>query len=152
MHMRHRLESDTRLVRGLVLDHGARHPDMKKYVENAYILTCNISFEYEKSEVNAAFMYSSADAREKMVAAERKYTDERVQAVIDFKKKLCDGTDKEFVVITQKGIDPPALDMFARAGIIALRRAKRRNMERLTLACGGVAVDAVSELEPSALG
>ena len=24
--MKHRLESDSRLVRGLVLDHGARHP------------------------------------------------------------------------------------------------------------------------------
>ena len=37
-----------RLVRGLVLDHGARHPDMKKRVANAYILTCNVSLEYEK--------------------------------------------------------------------------------------------------------
>ena len=38
-----------RLVRGLVLDHGARHPDMKKRVEDAFILTCNVSMEYEKS-------------------------------------------------------------------------------------------------------
>ena len=37
------------LVRGIVLDHGARHPDMKKRVENAYILTCNVSLEYEKT-------------------------------------------------------------------------------------------------------
>lgn len=33
---------------GLVLDHGARHPDMPKKVKNAYILTCNVSLEYEK--------------------------------------------------------------------------------------------------------
>ena len=39
----------SRLVRGLVLDHGARHPDMKKRVEDAYILTCNVSLEYEKT-------------------------------------------------------------------------------------------------------
>eukprot|EP00976_Prorocentrum_cordatum_P099371 1191809-Prorocentrum_minimum.AAC.1 len=51
MHMRHKFQSDTKLVKGLVLDHGARHPDMKKHVENAFILTCNISLEYEKSEV-----------------------------------------------------------------------------------------------------
>ena len=51
MHMRHKLDSDTRLVSGLVLDHGSRHPDMKKHVDDAYILTCNISLEYEKSEV-----------------------------------------------------------------------------------------------------
>ena len=37
-----------RLVRGLVMDHGARHPDMKKKVKDAYILTCNVSMEYEK--------------------------------------------------------------------------------------------------------
>jgi hypothetical protein len=33
MHMRHKLDNDTRLVKGLVLDHGARHPDMPKRVE-----------------------------------------------------------------------------------------------------------------------
>ncbi len=38
-----------RLVRGLVMDHGARHPDMKKRVEDLYILTCNVSLEYEKT-------------------------------------------------------------------------------------------------------
>lgn len=43
MHMVHRLASDTRLVRGLVLDHGARNPDMPKNLENCYILTCNVS-------------------------------------------------------------------------------------------------------------
>jgi len=38
----------SRLVRGIVTDHGSRHPDMPKRVENAYILTCNVSLEYEK--------------------------------------------------------------------------------------------------------
>ena len=36
------------LIRGLVLDHGARHPDMMKRVNDAFILTCNVSMEYEK--------------------------------------------------------------------------------------------------------
>jgi len=43
------------------------------------------------------------------------------------------------VVINQKGIDPMSLDLLAKEGILALRRAKRRNMERLALACGGAA-------------
>ena len=30
------------------MDHGARHPDMNKRTEDAFILTCNISLEYEK--------------------------------------------------------------------------------------------------------
>jgi T-complex protein 1 subunit zeta len=40
--------------------------------------------------------------------------------------------DKEmkFVIVNQKGIDPMSLDVLAKNGIMALRRAKRRNMER----------------------
>lgn len=30
MHMVHKVGTQTKLVRGLVLDHGARHPDMPK--------------------------------------------------------------------------------------------------------------------------
>lgn len=51
MKMQHRTASETQLIRGLVLDHGARHPDMPKRVENAYILTLNVSLEYEKTYV-----------------------------------------------------------------------------------------------------
>lgn len=45
LHMRHKLDEDTKLIRGLVLDHGSRHPDMPKRCENAFILICNISLE-----------------------------------------------------------------------------------------------------------
>jgi len=56
------------------------------------------------------------------------------------------------MVINQKGIDPMSLDMLAAAGIAGLRRAKRRNMERITLACGGEAMNSVDELDESCLG
>lgn len=152
MEMQHKTEMDTQLIRGLVLDHGSRHPDMPKRLENCYILTCNVSLEYEKSEVNSGFFYKSADEREKLVKAERHFIEARVQKIVDLKKKLCDGTDKTFVVINQKGIDPLSLDMLAKEGIIALRRAKRRNMERLTLACGGIAMNSFDDLNESHLG
>lgn len=42
--------------------------------------------------------------------------------------------------------------MLAKEGIIALRRAKRRNMERLTLACGGLAMNSFDDLSESCLG
>merc|ERR1712223_630814 len=152
MEMQHRAESDSKLVRGLVLDHGGRHPDMPKRLENCHILTCNVSMEYEKTEVNSGFFYKSADEREKLVAAERKFIEDRVKKVIEFKKKVCDGTDKSFVIINQKGIDPLSLDALAREGILGLRRAKRRNMERMTLACGGQAMNTFDDLDESCLG
>jgi T-complex protein 1 subunit zeta len=60
--------------------------------------------------------------------------------------QVCDSPEKSFVLINQKGIDPMSLDMLAKEGILGLRRAKRRNMERLTLACGGFAINSVEEL------
>merc|ERR1719409_1187606 len=88
LHMRHKLVTETKLVRGLVLDHGGRHPDMPKRLENCFILTCNVSLEYEKTEVNSGFFYKSAEDREKLVAAERKFIEDRVKAVIEFKRKV----------------------------------------------------------------
>mmetsp|Transcript_10297 Transcript_10297/g.26373 ORF Transcript_10297/g.26373 Transcript_10297/m.26373 type:complete len:498 (-) Transcript_10297:208-1701(-) len=152
MMMMHRSDTDTRLVKGLVMDHGARHPNMPKELKNAYVLTCNVSLEYEKTEVNAGFFYKTAEEREKMVKAEREFIDRRVEKIIAFKKKLCDGTDKTFIVINQKGIDPPSLDMLAAEGIVGLRRAKRRNMERITLACGGQQMNSVDDLDEECLG
>jgi len=49
MKMQHKTETDTQLIRGLVLDHGARHVDMPKRVENCFVLTLNVSLEYEKT-------------------------------------------------------------------------------------------------------
>ncbi|KAK6102520.1 T-complex protein 1 zeta subunit [Brugia pahangi] len=156
--MQHESDMDTKLIRGLVLDHGGRHPDMPKNLKNAYILTCNISLEYEKTEVNSGFFYKSASEREKLVAAEREFIMRRVQKIVNLKKKVCDlaekidGKKRGFVVINQKGIDPPSLDLLAKNGILGLRRAKRRNMERLQLAVGGEAVNSVDNLAPNVLG
>ncbi|KXS16080.1 T-complex protein 1 zeta subunit [Gonapodya prolifera JEL478] len=152
MKMMHRSDTDTKLVRGLVMDHGARHPDMPKRVEDAFILTLNVSLEYEKSEINSGFYYTTAEQREKLVESERKFTDAKCAKIVEFKKSVCDGTNKSFVIINQKGIDPLSLDILQKNGILALRRAKRRNMERLQLAVGGTAQNSVDELTPDVLG
>mmetsp|Transcript_9105 Transcript_9105/g.13637 ORF Transcript_9105/g.13637 Transcript_9105/m.13637 type:complete len:546 (+) Transcript_9105:77-1714(+) len=151
MTMQHQSSSDTKLVKGLVLDHGARHPDMPRRLQNCHIMIANVSFEYEKSEVASGFYYSSATEREKLVESERKFTDDKVKKVIEFKREVCK-EGESFVVINQKGIDPMSLDMFAKEGIIALRRAKRRNMERLALACGGMPINSTDDLQAEMLG
>lgn len=87
-------------------------------------------------EVNSGFFYSSAEQREKLVESERRFVDAKVKKIVELKNLVCDqavgGNEKpkNFVVINQKGIDPLSLDILAKNGIFALRRAKRRNMER----------------------
>jgi len=151
MHMQHKFGTDSRLVKGLVLDHGGRHPGMPKALKKCRVLTLNYDLEYMRSEVASGFYYSNAEQREKMVAAERKWVDDKVKFILDLKKQAC-APDETLVVCNQKGIDPLALDQLAKEGILALRRTKRRNMERITLACGGEQVNAIEEMTPDVLG
>jgi len=152
MHMQHKMSTESRLIKGLVLDHGGRHSDMPSYLEKCYIMCLNVSLEYEKTEVHSGFFWSNADQREKLIASERAFTDEKVLQIIELKKKLCDGTDKTFVVCNQKGIDPPSLELLAGAGIIGIRRIKKRNGERIPLACGGKQLNSVDDVQESDLG
>jgi T-complex protein 1 subunit zeta len=151
MTMQRKMGTDSRFVNGLVLDHGGRHPDMPKVLVNCHIMTCNVTFEYEQTEVQSGFFYSNAEEREKLVESERKWLDERCKAVVDFKRSVCK-EGEHFVMINQKGIDPLSLDIFAKEGILALRRAKRRNMERMTKACGGSPIHSVEDLDSAQLG
>jgi len=146
-----RSTNESRFINGIVLDHGARHPDMPDVLHNCKIMTLNTSLEYEKTETQSSFYYSSAEEREKLVESERKWLDERCRKIIDFKRSVCkDG--ESFVIINQKGLDPLGLDIFAREGILCLRRAQRRTMERLTLACGGSPIHSLQDIEESQLG
>jgi T-complex protein 1 subunit zeta len=151
MAMKHGSATDTRFIDGLVLDHGARHPGMSKRSEKCAIFVCNFSLEYEKAVNNSTMMYKSTAHRDKLVAAERKYTDDKVRQIIQFKEEQV-GKDGSFILINQGGIDPISLDLLQKGGIVAIRRAKRRNMERLSRACGGYAITALENLTPDCLG
>jgi T-complex protein 1 subunit zeta len=89
MTMQRKLSTDSRFINGLVLDHGGRHPDMPSTLEKCHIMTCNVTLEYEKTEVQSGFFYSNAEEREKLVESERKWLDERCRQVIDFKRSVC---------------------------------------------------------------
>merc|ERR1711934_794091 len=90
--------------------------------------------------------------REKLIASERAFTDDKVKKIVELKRKLCDGTNKNFIVINQKGIDPPSLEILARNNICGIRRCKRRNGERIPLACGGRQLNSVDDVTEEDLG
>jgi len=78
MHMQHKMSTESKLVRGLVLDHGGRYSELPSSMKNCYILCLNVSLEYEKTEVHSGFFWSNAEQREKLIASERQFTDDKV--------------------------------------------------------------------------
>lgn len=142
---------DSIFVDGLVLDHSGRHHAMPDSLENVCVMTTNMSLEYEKPEVNAEFCYSSASQRQIMAESERGFILEKARRIAELACELrADG--KSLVVINEKGIDLPSLEVLADAGVLALRRAKRRNLERLVGMCGGKIITQVSQISRDNLG
>ncbi|KAI8848928.1 chaperonin Cpn60/TCP-1 family [Chytridium lagenaria] len=128
MKMQHKSDTDTRLVKGLVMDHGC------------FYLTLNVSLEYEKT-------------KEKLVESERRFVDARIAKIVELKKHVCGDNKKGFVVLNQKGIDPLSLDVLAKHNILGLRRVKRSKWSGdLQLCCGGTAQNSVDDLKPDVLG
>lgn len=110
--MQHRAATETKLIKGLVLDHGARHPDMPKRVEDAFILTLNVSLEYEKSEVNSGFYYSSAEQRDKLVESERKFVDDKLRKIVEFKSTFAVMMERRVLLLLTKRVLIPCLLIF----------------------------------------
>lgn len=78
MHMQQKMGNETELIRGLVLDHGARHADMPRALKNCYILTANVSLEYEKTEVHINNIPRlTVDSSSPMLKRGRNYTIQR---------------------------------------------------------------------------
>lgn len=82
MQMQHESAKNSELIKGLVLDHGGRHPDMPKVVKNAHVLILNVSLEYEKLKSIQVFFYSSAEQRDKLIQSERKFVDEKLKKLL----------------------------------------------------------------------
>lgn len=152
LQINNKTESDSKFIKGLVLDHGARHPDMPKIIHNAFIFLCNINLEHERPETNSNFFYNSIEDREEISINERELIDRRVNKIIQLKRSVCLGKNRGFVLVNQKGIDTVSLDMLAKEGILGIRRAKRKNLERISLLCNCIPVNSVHNLKSDILG
>lgn len=76
---------------------------MLKFISTAKFSHCFfVIFFLPFREVSSGFFYKSAEEREKLVKAERKFIEDRVNKIIELKRKVCGDSDKGFVVINQK--------------------------------------------------
>jgi len=119
---------DTQLVKGVVLDKEVVHPGMPKRVRNAKIALVNAPLEVEKTEFNAEIRIRNPEQMKAFLDQETKILKDMVQKV-----KASGAT----VLFTQKGIDDMAQHFLAKEGILAARRIKESDMEKLAKATGG---------------
>lgn len=135
--------SDTELVRGVILDKEVVHAGMPKRVEKAKIALINAPLEVEKTEF-------SAEIRIRDPTQMKAFLDQETSMLREMVEKIA--ATGANVVICQKGIDDMAQHFLAKKGILAVRRAKESDMDKLARATGGRIVTNLDDLKPEDLG
>jgi thermosome len=134
---------DSQLVKGIIVDKEVVHPGMPKRVENAKIALLDIALEVEKTEF-------SAEIRIRDPTQMKAFLDQETRMLKEMVDKIKKSTAN--VVFCQKGIDDMAQHFLAKEGILAARRAKQSDMEKLARATGGKIASNLDDLKASDLG
>lgn len=134
---------DSELIEGLVVDKTRAHQNMPRIVEKAKIAILGAPIEVRDTETKAELQIKTSSQFQLFMDQEKA----AIKAVVD--KVLESGAN---VVFCQKGIDDLAQYHLADAGVLALRRVNRSDLDRLSRATGANVVTSLDELRPSDLG
>lgn len=135
--------SDTELINGIIIDKEVVHPMMPKSLKNVKIALIDTPLEIEKTEFDAEIKIQSPDQITRFLEEEENMLKRKVSAIINSGAK---------VIFCQKGIDDKAQSLLARENIIAIRRVKRSDMEKLSRATKAKIITNLVELTLEDLG
>ncbi|MBC7129786.1 TCP-1/cpn60 chaperonin family protein [Candidatus Bathyarchaeota archaeon] len=134
---------ESQLIKGVIIDKEVVHAGMPKKIENAKIALLDCPLEIEKTEF-------SAEIRIRDPSQMKAFLDQETKMLKDMVEKIkATGAN---VVFCQKGIDDMAQHFLAKEGILAARRIKQSDMEKLARATGGRIVTDLDDLSPQDLG
>ncbi len=134
---------DTELVNGLIIDKEIVHPGMPKIVKSAKIALVDTALEIEKTETDSQIQITSPDQMQKFLEQEEKMLKDMVDKI------AASGCT---VLFCQKGIDDVAQHYLSKKKIVAARRVKKSDMEKLVRATGARIVTSLDDLGGDDLG
>ena len=134
---------DTELIKGIVIDKEIVHSAMPKITNDAKIALINAALEVKSTETDAKISITDP---EKMQA----FADQESKMLKNIAEKVKDSGAK--VVFCQKGIDDMVQYYLAKYGIVAVRRVKESDMEKLSKATGARIISSVNEISSEDFG
>ncbi|MCL7416470.1 MAG: TCP-1/cpn60 chaperonin family protein [Halalkalicoccus sp.] len=117
-----RSASESELLEGAIVDKDPVHDDMPTEVEDAKVLLLNEAIEVEEANADTNVSIDSPDQLQQFLDQEEAQLKKKVEQIKDT------GAN---VVFCQKGIDDLAQHYLAKEGILAVRRAKKSDLEFL---------------------
>ncbi len=131
------------LIAGIVLDKEVVHPAMPRKVEDARIALLDAALEIKNTEIEAKIQITDPAQLNSFFEQEERTLKEMVEKV-----KASGAT----VLFCQRGIDDLAQHFLAKAGILAARRVKKSDLEKLSRATGAKITSSWKELSKDDLG
>lgn len=135
--------ADSETILGVVIDKEIVHQNMPRRVENARIALLSTAIESKDTENKTEVQITNSAQFQLFMEHEK----QRVKEAAD--KVIASGAN---VVFCQKGIDDMAQHYLANAGVLALRRVIKKDMDKLSKATGANILTSLDELQPSELG
>ena len=134
---------DSEIIDGIIIDKERVHPNMPKTVKDAKIALLNVAIELKDTEVDAEISITSPEQLQQFLDQEEKMLKDMVEKII---------SSGATVVLCQKGIDDMAQHFLAKANVMAARRVKKSDMDKLAKATTGNVVTSIDDLEKADLG
>ncbi len=134
---------ESQIVNGVVIDKGRLDPSMPKMVEDARIALLKFPIEVKSLETDAKINLTDPSQMNAFIEQEEKMIREMVDKVI------ASGAN---VLFCQKGIDDLAQHYLTRAGILAVKRVRKSDIERLEKATGARVATNLDDLSTEDLG
>lgn len=134
---------DSTLVEGVIVDKERVHPGMPSEVKDAKIALVNSPLEVKETEVDAEIRITDPAQMQAFIEQEEKMVKDMVDKVAE------SGAN---VLFAQKGIDDLAQHYLSKAGILAVRRVKKSDIEKLARATGANVVTNLDDLTADDLG
>lgn len=138
-----KMVTDSKIIKGVILDKEVVHSSMPKSISEAKIALLDIPMEVKKTEFDAKLRITDAS---QLTA----FLDEEESILRDM-ADLVESSGAN-VVFCQKGIDDMAQHFLAKKGILAVRRVKKSDMEKLAHATGAHIVTNLNTLTSSDIG
>lgn len=134
---------DSELVSGVIIDKEKVHPGMPSEINGAKIALVNSAIEVKETEVDAEIRITDPAQMQAFIEQEENMIKEMVDELV------AAGAN---VLFCQKGIDDLAQHYLSKAGILATRRVKKSDMEKLAKATGAKIVTNIEDLSADDLG
>lgn len=134
---------DSFIVNGIVLDKELANPNMPTKIKDAKVLLIDFPLEVRELDSDAKVNLNSVEDYEDFMRSEQEYLKSLVYKIKEIGAS---------VVVCQKGVDDSVAYYLAKENIIAIRRARRSDVEKLSFALGQKIVSSYDDLNFKNLG